>query len=327
MTSAKFKKGQIPWNKDKKGILTPEQLKKMSESHKGKKLSEEHRKKLMGRIPWNKGISPSEETRNKISESSKGRTSPMKGKKPSAETIEKSRLAHLKLVYREDSLEEIDSNWARLIGYLLSDGYWGKGQTLKFVNNNVSFIEEVKRLAKEKGFFIAERPKNNGIEIHLKVFEKVGQNVTKSRVSESIWRAHFRKWGIYNRDSVGMILDLPKEIQISFLQSYFNGDGYLWVGKDRSHENRITRIEIGFCIGIHKRLAEDIQKMLSKWRIISIIKSEWMKKSTRPFYRVLISKRESGKYLIDLLDDSKYPSKFDKAKSLMKTEKAKYSKG
>ena len=126
---------------------------------------------------------------------------------------------------------------------------------------------------------------------------------------------------------MGIILNSPKAIQVAFLQTYFNGDGYLWVGKDRSHENRITRVEIGFCIGIHKRLAEDVQNMLSSWGIKSIIKSEWMKKSTRPFYRVLVSKRESGRSLIDLLDDSKYPEKFDKAKVLMNLEKASYSKG
>ncbi|MEK6905498.1 MAG: NUMOD3 domain-containing DNA-binding protein [Nanoarchaeota archaeon] len=141
MVDARFKKGLVPWNKGKTGILTPDQLKKMSESHKGKKLSEEHRKNMSGRIPWNKGISPSEETRKKISESNKGRTSPMKGKKPSAETIEKSRLSHLKLVNRSQGVtfsENLDTDWARLLGYLLSDGYWGKNQTLKFVNNNLT---------------------------------------------------------------------------------------------------------------------------------------------------------------------------------------------
>ena len=67
--------------------------------------------------------------------------------------------------------------------------------------------------------------------------------------------------------------------------------------------------------------------MLSRLGIISIIKNEWMKKSTRPFYRVIISKRVSGKKLIELLEDSKYPEKFNKAKKLMETEKARYTKG
>ncbi len=329
---AKFKRGRVLWNKGKKGTYSEEIRNKMSESHKGKKISEETRKKMSGRTPWNKGISPSEEQRKKQSEFMKEyyktHSSPMKGKRQSKETIEKCRISQLKRVERNSiKSEKIDLDWAKLIGYLLSDGYWGKGQTLKFVNNNISYIEEVKKLAKKKGFFIAERNKNEGVEIHLKVFEKVGQNVANSKIMEATWRAYFRNWGIYNRDSIGIIFDLPKEIQISFLQGYFNGDGYLWIGKDRSYENRITRIEIGFCIGIHKKLAEDIQKMLLKLGIISVIKNEWMNKSTRPFYRVIISKRESGKRLIELLDDSKYPEKFNKAKRLMELEKARYSKG
>jgi len=258
----------------------------------------------------------------------KGNISWMKGKKHSKEAKEKNRQAHLKIVDRNQgqNFGIMDSDWAKLIGYLLSDGYWAKNQTLKFVNNNLAFVEEVKKLAKRKGFFLTSRVKNKGIEIHLKAFEKQGQNTVKGKIKEAPWRSRFRQWKIYSRDSLGVISDAPKNIQISFLQSYFNGDGYLWVGKDRSKENRITRIEIGFSIGIHKNLAEEIQKMLSSLGINSIIKSEWMKKSTRPFYRVLVAKRGSGKRLLALLDDQKYPEKFDKAKKLMEVEKPKFSR-
>ena len=38
----KFTKGQIPWNKGKTGVYTPEMLTKMSEGHKGQ-------------IPWDTG--------------------------------------------------------------------------------------------------------------------------------------------------------------------------------------------------------------------------------------------------------------------------------
>lgn len=331
--------GRTPWNKRESIILICKQCnKKFTVSYRNR-----HRKycglvcknkSMVGRKPWNVGISPSKEQIKKQSKSLKKyyetHDGPNLGKKVSEEVIEKLRLAQLSRVDRNvsiDFLQEVDSKWAKLIGYLLSDGYWGKGQSLKFVNNNINFINEVKKLAKEKGFFIAERPKNNGLEIHLKVFEKIGQNVVGHTISEAVWRAQFRDLEIYGRDRLGKILELPEEMQIAFLQGYFNGDGYLWIGKDRSHEHRITRIEIGFCIGIHKTLAEDVQKLLQNFGILSTIKTELMAKSTRPFYRVLVSKRESGKRLIKLLDDSKYPEKFNRAKKLMDSENARFSKG
>lgn len=57
-------KGRIPWNKGKTGVQTysDETRRKMSESHKGKKLTftEEHKRNIgkasKGRTPWNKGL-------------------------------------------------------------------------------------------------------------------------------------------------------------------------------------------------------------------------------------------------------------------------------
>lgn len=68
-------------SKSSKGkVLSEQTKKKISESHTGKrgrKLSEEHKLKislaLKGRVPHNKGISPSSEVRKKISESVKGK--------------------------------------------------------------------------------------------------------------------------------------------------------------------------------------------------------------------------------------------------------------
>lgn len=75
-TKAKMSKSRI-------GIkYSPETLKRMSESKKG-------------RIPWNKGKKSSEETKKKISESKKGKLSWMKGKKHTEESKKKNSLAHI----------------------------------------------------------------------------------------------------------------------------------------------------------------------------------------------------------------------------------------
>lgn len=71
----RFKKGIVPWNKGKKGVYSTEVRKKMGWA-KGKKLSPEAIQKRKGRIPHNKGISPSKETRLKISIANKGRRAP-----------------------------------------------------------------------------------------------------------------------------------------------------------------------------------------------------------------------------------------------------------
>lgn len=98
-------KGQIPWNKGKTGVYSPEMLEKMSKAlkgrispMKGKHHSEETKKKLSeklkGRISPNKGKKMSEELRKKISESLKGRISPRKGVKLSNEIKQKLSESH-----------------------------------------------------------------------------------------------------------------------------------------------------------------------------------------------------------------------------------------
>ena len=91
-----IRKGNIPWNKGKIGIYSEETKKRMGADKVGKATSEETRRKLSevhkgkmpkniklflekaheacrGRPAWNKGISPSEETKIKMSAGSKGK--------------------------------------------------------------------------------------------------------------------------------------------------------------------------------------------------------------------------------------------------------------
>jgi hypothetical protein len=69
--------GYAPWNKGKTGIFSEESLYKMGSSNRGKKFSEETRKKMsiarQNQIPPTLGKKWSEETKKKMSESASGK--------------------------------------------------------------------------------------------------------------------------------------------------------------------------------------------------------------------------------------------------------------
>ena len=80
------------------GYLGEEVCKRISEAHKGKTHSEEWKKKMRGKSPWNKGKFTSEETKRKISESNKGKIAWNKGKLASKETKKKLSESHMGLL-------------------------------------------------------------------------------------------------------------------------------------------------------------------------------------------------------------------------------------
>jgi len=68
----RFKKSHKPWNKGKVGVYSKKTLEKISKAKKGRKLSEEHKKRLSeshkGQTSWMKGKKHSQESRKNISE-------------------------------------------------------------------------------------------------------------------------------------------------------------------------------------------------------------------------------------------------------------------
>ena len=92
---SKQKIGEARKGKNPYANKTPEEMEearqKMSESHKGIKMSEEAKRKSS---ESHKGKKASEETRRKMSESRKGKNNPMYGKKQSEETRRKNSESH-----------------------------------------------------------------------------------------------------------------------------------------------------------------------------------------------------------------------------------------
>jgi very-short-patch-repair endonuclease len=89
--------GHTPWNKGKTGVYSKDSIVKMSKSHKGY-------------IPWMKGKHHSEETKLKMSEKKKGKSSPKKGIFNSEETRKKISLA---LKGRKPTAEDIKKRLRR----------------------------------------------------------------------------------------------------------------------------------------------------------------------------------------------------------------------
>lgn len=209
----------------------------------------------------------------------------------------------------------IPASLAKLLGYLLSDGYFAPRQSVKFTNNNLALIEDVEHLVTEHfpSLHIKRRPKNNGYDVHF---------VQKHGTSQhNPLDLYLQEVDVYYKDTLGHILTAGDEAIKSFIAGYFNGDGYLW------HYKRPTRpgyrSEIGFAIGVSERRAYEFQYLLWRLGIHSIIKKEWMKKSTQWFYRVLVSQHESQLKLLDFLDPIKYPDKFLQHKEILATYRKK----
>jgi hypothetical protein len=132
-----FKKKKIPWNKGKK--LSEEHKRKLSESHKGQ-------------TSWNKGIPLSEERRKKhsefLKEYYKSHKSPMFGKKQSKESIKKAVESRKKFYEKNPELKKKMGRKGEIP--------WNKGKRYskekkqKMHRNTIEDMQEIAKLRKGK---------------------------------------------------------------------------------------------------------------------------------------------------------------------------------
>ena len=192
----------------------------------------------------------------------------------------------------------------KLLGYLCSDGYFtNKNQSIKFTNNNETFLSEVEKLA-QRDFDIKGKwyRKNNGYDLLLT--KKLGElNKLKS---------YMRSLGT-TLDSFGKIQCGDRESLKDFVAGYFNGDGYLLLRKRKKGWSALPSVEVGFCIGRSYNRAIEFQYILWKLGISSWVVGEYMGKSLNKFYRVKVNAKDA-KLILPILDDIKYPEKFELAR-------------
>lgn len=186
----------------------------------------------------------------------------------------------------------------KFLGYMTSDGTWAKNQSAKFTNINPIFLKEMESLV---CIFQEVKPrfykKGKGWDILF----TTGDKGTPNPVNRYMYEL-----GI-TRDTFGKIQEAPDEQLKEFIAGYFNGNGYL-VNNKRKDRRDISIL--AFCIGISRRKALEFQYILWRLGIRSHLKEEWMTKSTRPFYRLVVDSNSINK-IVSFLDKSKYPKKFE----------------
>ena len=126
-----------------------------------------------------------------------------------------------------------------------------------------------------------------------------------------------RDWGLFGKESYKDLQLLPTSQLKAFIQGFFNGDGSISVGKRTGRDTE--KVDVTFCIGISKRLAEEIQFML--WRLGINSKVNLQKNMARScgiFYTVRVYRRDDKIKLIQMLDDRKYPQKFRHAMDVLR---------
>lgn len=199
--------------------------------------------------------------------------------------------------------------WAKLLGYLCSDGYISRNQSIKFTNTNESFCNEVEELSKEFGIKPKWYKKGNGFDLLLTLDKGTRNPVRKYLDSLSI-----------TQNSFGEILSGNSDSLKEFLRSFFNGDGYLIIRKRKKvysdFASKNDYPEIGFCTGISYQHAREMQYILWKLDISSFVVAEFPSGAKRLSYRVKVSAKDT-KRCLEILDWQKYPDKFKKANKLL----------
>lgn len=179
--------------------------------------------------------------------------------------------------HRTDTISgrlELTNELCELLGWLTSDGMIKRGQSLKFTNNNLNYLHRVEYLVSNnfKDITVTWYPKNKGFDL---LFTTKGDKSYKNSFKDFIRIADF------DVNKIPRILNYATKTQIaSFFRAQFAGDG--WVYKKPT-----GKIEIGLACGNQREYADFFRELLNKFGLHGQIKSEWMKKSTKPFYRIV----------------------------------------
>lgn len=210
-------------------------------------------------------------------------------------------------------------DFAKLLGYLMSDGYFAERQSASFANTRESILSDVAeigaRVGAEMGFKVNARATQSATALYL-----VGRHGSR----QSLLLDRLREMGLMNRDTLGPIQNFPEAELAAFIQGYFNGDGTLTIPKVAGMV-KAPQVRVSFYVGIHERQARELQFILWRLGVNSHIRYRLRapkgSKEIPPGYQgcweIEVGETRSVKKLIAFLDDRKYPERFAKAREIL----------
>ncbi|WP_456374034.1 nucleotide sugar dehydrogenase [Methanocaldococcus sp.] len=183
---------------------------------------------------------------------------------------------------------KIDKDFARLIGYYLSEGWistdYGRNNIIRkrlgicFGAHEKEYINDAKNILNKLGIKYIEKIRNgsHSIIISSKILAEIFENVLNCGTN------------CYNKNIPPQIFKGSKEIKWEFLKGLFRGDG----GIVRLNNNKHLNIEFAT---VSKKLAQSLLILLQSLGIIASVKKCYNNKSTTLTYVIRINGLEQVK--------------------------------
>jgi intein/homing endonuclease len=174
-------------------------------------------------------------------------------------------------------------NEVKLLGYLISDKFYKKDLS----KNEDEKLTEMNFVANEYGFSVKEFGKNN-FKIQFVNHQEIGKRHFKNKVISFLRKHKILNLNNKNKKIPDCIFNLPKEQLSVFLSRLYSNGGWATLNDVKK------RVEIGF-VSKNKELVEDIQILLLRYGIHSVIRKKSKEINEKKFWNLIIKRTKDCK--------------------------------
>lgn len=210
--------------------------------------------------------------------------------------------------------------FGKILGYHISDGTLGEKSD--FTNTNIDLVNDLARSMRiyypenkvairlrKGGMYKDGMVRQPRYRLYCRMICKGGDHSVGNR-----WYHDYKALGLEGKQSIQSLMGGCRVFKIGLIQGIFNGDGSIMKYKRPSGKQEI-RIKYNF--GLSEKIAVDFVKILSEFNIKANYKRD-NGTHGRDHHVVMVTNQESVSRNIDLLDDLKYPEKFDEAWAILR---------